>query len=88
MIDYKMGKKYTVQTAVKVRTKPSINSPQKYTQDLVGSDKRNAFDQLFAVLRPETQIVVMKVIRSNGETWIKIPSGYVLASTAKETYIG
>ena len=87
MIDYKAGKKYILKKAIKVRSKPSTNSPQKYTQDLVGSDKQNAFDQLFAVLKPDTKIVVMKVIRSNGETWIKIPSGYVLASTAKETYI-
>lgn len=87
MIDYKAGKRYILKKAIKVRSKPSVNSPQKYTAELVGADKQNAYDQLFAVLKPDTKIVAMKVIRENGETWIKIPSGFILAQTAKETYI-
>ena len=87
MINYKAGKSYILNRAIKVRTKPSINSPQKYYQDLMSQDKANAYDQLFAVLKPNTKVIAMKVIKTGNQVWIKIPSGYICAQNNKEIYI-
>lgn len=87
MIMYKVGKTYLLNRAIKVRTNPSLTSPQKYYKDLVGKDKDNAYKQLFAVLKPNTKIIAMKVVRVDDQVWIKIPSGYICAQNGKETYI-
>lgn len=87
MITYKAGKAYLLNRAIKVRTNPSLTSPQKYYKDLVGKDKSNAYNQLFAVLKPDTKIIAMKVVRVGDQVWIKIPSGYICAQSGKETYI-
>ena len=87
MIMYKVGKTYLLNRAIKVRTNPSLTSPQKYYKDLVGKDKDNAYKQLFAVLKPNTKIIVMKVVRVDDQVWIKIPSGYICTQNSKETYI-
>jgi hypothetical protein len=34
---------------------------------------------MFAVLKPNTKIVVMKVIKNGSQVWLKIPSGYICA---------
>jgi hypothetical protein len=41
---YKVGKAYLLNRAIKVRTNPSLTSPQKYYKDLVGKDKDNAYN--------------------------------------------
>lgn len=87
MVMYKAGKTYLLNRAIKVRTNPSLTSPQKYYKDLVGKDKDNAYKQLFAVLKPDTKIIAMKVVRASDQVWIKIPSGYICAQNGKETYI-
>ena len=87
MINYKPGKSYILNRAIKVRTSPSLLSPQKYYKDLMKQDQANAFDQLFAVLKPNTKVIAMKIIRVNNQVWIKIPSGYICAQNGKEIYI-
>ena len=65
MVMYKAGKTYLLNRAIKVRSNPSLTSPQKYYKDLVGKDKSNAYEQLFAVLKPDTKVIAMKVVRVN-----------------------
>lgn len=86
-IEYKAAKIYTLQKDLKVRIGPGINYPQKYYKELNSDSKKNAYDQLFAVLKAGTKVVAIKVINSNGQIWLKIPTGYVLAKTEKEIYI-
>lgn len=87
MTIYKAGKTYLLNRAIKVRSDASLISPQKYYKDLIGKDKDNAYKQLFAVLKPNTKIIAMKVVRVDDQVWIKIPSGYICAQNGKEIYI-
>ena len=87
MINYKAGKTYTLQVNVKVRNGAGQNSPQKLYEELSAAYKKNAFEQMFAVLKAGTRVVALKVINNNGEVWLKTPVGYLCAKTLKEIYI-
>ena len=79
---YKVGKNYTLQTRLKVRTGAGTNYAQKKVKNLTSGGKKAAVWKGFndgAVFEKSTVVTALQVeILSNGNIWIKVPSGWVL----------
>ena len=90
-ITYITGKNYTLQTDVNVRTGAGTNYAQKTVSQLTAGGKKAATStsgSAKATLKKGTVVTALSVIKkSNGDIWLKIPSGYVCAKYGKDTYI-
>lgn len=78
---YTKGKMYTLQEDMNVRMGSSIAAPRiavsKWTKDA----QKHATKA--GLLKKGTKVTCKAVVRNGGETWLKIPSGYVCAINAK-----
>ena len=85
---YEVGKDYKLQYSMNVRTGAGDGYRRKKRSELTADGKKHAKSGTYAVLRAGTEVTCEKVITLKcGETWIKIPSGYVCAKDAKKMYI-
>lgn len=79
---YEVGKNYTLQENVFVRTGVgTINLPKKY-EELTEDGKKHALhtnDGQIAVLKKGTVVTCLEVRKENNNIWLKIPSGFVCA---------
>ena len=84
---YQSGKTYTLQTDMKVRSGASTNDPQIKTTALLSDDKKNAYNQTYAVLKKGTKVILRGVIkRGDKEYWGKIASGYICLMSGTTKY--
>ena len=85
---YDVGKIYTLQYAMRVRTGAGTNYKQKKREELTESGKKNAKKGTYAKLKKGTKVKCQKtVVLKNGDIWMKIPSGYVCAKDKEKVYI-
>lgn len=88
---YITGKNYTLQTELKVRAGAGTNYAWKTVKQITAGGRKAATStskNAKAVLRRGTVVTALQVIqKSNGDIWLKIPSGYVCAKEGKEIYI-
>lgn len=84
---YEIGKNYTIQVDLNVRTGPTTNYRIKNYKELTLDGKRHAYKQTSAVLKPKTKVTCLDVFINNDEIWLRIPSGYVCGYYQGKTYI-
>jgi len=87
---YKVGKNYRLLYDVKVRAGAGTNYAWKKRTQLTKDGQKHAYkNNTYAVLAVGTQVTVQAVkTLSNGEIWLKIPSGWVCGVQAGKKYIG
>lgn len=84
---YVVGKTYTLQANMKVRTGASTKYRWKKKSELTKNGQANAQNQTYAVLKKGTRVTCQQVIKSGSDIWIKIPSGYVCAKLGNAIYV-
>lgn len=84
---YQVGGTYTLQNDMKVRSGAGTNYVQVKTSSLSANDKKNAYNQTYAVLKKGTKIKLKDVVKkSSTEYWGKIESGYVCLMSGSTKY--
>lgn len=88
---YKVGTNYTLQTNLKVRTGPGTNYSQKKYKNLTSGGKKAAVTKSSnagAVFKKGTVVTALEVKSlSNGNIWLRVPSGWVCAKENNKIYI-
>lgn len=83
---YSVGKTYTLQAEMKVRTGPGTTYAAKAYKDLTADGKRHDADGDGA-LDKGTVVTCKEVSVTNGDVWIKTPSGWIAAIYRGKIYI-
>lgn len=84
---YTIGKVYTLQVDLKVRSGAGTSYSWKSRSQLTENAKANSYNQSKAVLKKGTKVSVLEVKElTNGEVWGKIPSGWCLFKTSDGEY--
>lgn len=86
-----VGRTYTItaSSGLKVRTGAGTGYSQKLTTQLTASGRQNAKSGKYAVLKCGTRITVQAVkTLSNGQVWVKTPSGWICAKQGSKVYLG
>lgn len=85
-----VNKVYTLKYDLKVRSGAGTNYGWKKYSQLTADGKKHAYSSnSYAVLKVGTQVTVLEVKKlSNGEIWVRIPSGWVCAVQNGIKYIG
>lgn len=79
---YVIGKNYTLQDNMFVRTGAGTNYSIKAVRELTEDGKKHAISKNLndiAVLKKGTIVTCLEVVKENNNIWIRIPSGYVAA---------
>ena len=85
---YSVGEDYKLQDNMKVRTGAGTSYRQKKRSELTADGKKHALSGTYACLKKSTVVTCQKVVKkTNGDIWLKIPSGYVCAKQGKVIYI-
>ena len=84
---YDIGKTYTLQVDLNVRTSAGTNYPRKLYSELTPDGKNHAYKGYYAVLKNGTRVTCQSVYLKDNETWLKIPSGFVCANYKGKEYI-
>lgn len=80
---YKVGKTYTLQTALKVRKGAGTNTRWLKRSELTADAKKSAQSGTYAVLNKGTKVTCQKV----SGNWIKIPSGWICCKSGNSVYV-
>lgn len=85
---YTVGEDFKLQANMKVRTGAGTSYRQKKRSELTADGKKHALSGTYACLKTGTVVTCQKVVKkTNGDIWLKIPSGYVCAKQGKVIYI-
>lgn len=84
---FEVGKVYTLQVNLNVRTGAGTNYQNKKYSELTQDGKKHALNQVNAVLKKGTKVTCKRVIEKNDEIWLQIPSGYVCGIYKGKVYI-
>lgn len=84
---YVVGRSYTLQANMKVRTGAGTRYRWKRRSELTADGRKNSQNTAYAVLRKGTKVTCQAVVRSGSYVWLKIPSGYVCAGQGNIIYI-
>ena len=84
---YQIGKTYTLQTNLKVRTGPGTGYRQKQRSELSADGQKNAKVGIMATLKKGTKVTVKEVTETDAYTWIRVPSGWLCAIENGKKYI-
>lgn len=82
-VKYTVGKTYTLQDNMKVRTSGSTSARQLKRSELTADGKKNALSGTYAVLKKGTKVTCLQI---KGD-WMKIPSGWVCCKEGTKIYI-
>lgn len=85
--NYFKGGTYTVNANLHVRTGPSTNYRIKNYNELTEDGKKHAYNQQKAVLKKGTRVTVLEIYNTFGDTWIRIPSGYIAGIYQNKKYV-
>lgn len=85
--EYKVGSTYTLTTNVKVRAKAGTDERRKKTSELTTDGKKHALKQENATLKEGTKVTVQEVKTVDGDTWVRIPSGWICAVYNRDKYL-
>lgn len=84
---FDIGKTYTTQVDLNVRTGAGTNYRIKRYNELTTDGKNHAYKQVYAVLKKGTRVTCQGIYLKNDEIWIKIPSGFICANYHGKEYI-
>lgn len=85
--NYKVGSTYTLNTNVKVRAKAGTDERRKKTSELSADGRKHALKQENATLKEGTKVTVQEVKTVDGDTWVRIPSGWICAVYNGDKYL-
>lgn len=85
--EYKVGATYTLTTNVKVRKGAGTDEKRKKTSELTADGRKHALDQENATLKEGTKVTVQEVKTVDGDTWVRIPSGWICAKYNGDKYL-
>lgn len=83
---YKVGNTYTLQSNMVVRTGAGTNYRAKNHSELTADGKKHDKDKN-GCLDKGTKITCKQVKKSNGDIWIKCPSGWIAAYYKKKVHV-
>lgn len=83
---YQVGKVYTLQDEMNVRTGPGTNYRKKTRAELTAGARANDRDKDGA-LDKGTRITCQAIARNGNSIWIKCPSGYICGYNGKDVYV-
>ena len=86
-VKFTVGKTYTTQVNLKVRTGAGTDKSQKKTSQLTEDGQKNALKQELAVLKKGTKVTCKAVKNIDDEVWIQIPSGWIAGYYDKKQYV-
>lgn len=86
-VKFTVGKTYTTQVNLKVRTGAGTDKSQKKTSQLTEDGQKNALKQELAVLKKGTKVTCKSVKNIDDEVWIQIPSGWIAGYYDKKQYV-
>lgn len=86
-VKFTVGKTYTTQVNLKVRTGAGTDKSQKKTSQLTVDGQKNALKQELAVLKKGTKVTCKAVKNIDDEVWIQIPSGWIAGYYDKKQYV-
>ena len=86
-VKFVVGKTYTTQVNLKVRTGAGTDKSQKKTSQLTEDGQKNALKQELAVLKKGTKVTCKAVKNIDDEVWIQIPSGWIAVYYDKKQYV-
>lgn len=72
--NYEVGKTYTTQVDLNVRTGAGTNNAIKKYSDLTNDGKNHAYKQNYACLKSQTKVTCLEIRKIGNEIWLKIPS--------------
>ena len=84
---YIIGKVYTLQVNLNVRTGVGTDKKQKLFSELTKDGQKHAFNQKLAVLKKGTRVTCLNLIIENNNIWMQIPSGFICANYNGKEYI-
>ena len=85
--NYIVEHNYTLNVDLHVRTGPSTNYRIKNYNELTTDGKKHAYNQQKAVLKKGTVVTVLGVYNNEGDTWLRIPSGYIAGIYQNKKYV-
>lgn len=86
-VSYTVGKTYTTQVDLKVRTGAGTNYAQKKKSQLTADGQKNALNETYAVLKRGTKVTVQQVKTVGTDIWLKIPSGWIAGYYDGDLYV-
>lgn len=84
---YKVGKVYTLQANMNVRTGAGTGYRKKKRSELTANARAHCTGSKSAVLRRGTRVTCKAVVKNGNDIWLRIPSGYVCAKKGSKIYI-
>lgn len=78
---YEKGKTYVLREDMNVRMSASAKAPKVSVRKWSKDAQKHATKG--GLLKKGTKVTVIAVVKNSGETWLKIPSGYVCAVNSK-----
>lgn len=84
---FEIGKTYTLQVDLNVRTGAGTFYSIKKYQDLTKDGKNHAYKQNYACLKRGTRVTVLDVIKVGNDIWLKIPSGFIAGFYHGKIYV-
>ena len=85
--NYIVEHNYTLNVDLHDRTGPSTNYRIKNYNELTTDGKKHAYNQQKAVLKKGTVVTVLGVYNNEGDTWLRIPSGYIAGIYQNKKYV-
>lgn len=85
--DYIIGKTYTLQVNLNVRTGAGTSYKNKKYAELTKDGRKHALNISNAVLKRGTKVTCLKVIKVKDEIWLEIPSGFICAKYGDKVYV-
>lgn len=84
---YSIGKTYELQVNLNVRYSAGLEYGIKKYSELTPDGKRHSTNKIFATLKKGTRVTCQAITFKDGNTWMKIPSGYVCAIYNNKIYV-
>lgn len=86
-VSYTVGRSYTLQTDLKVRTGAGTNYAQKKRSQLSADGKSHAQLGIYAVLKKGTVVTVNEIKKVGNDIWLRIPSGWIAGYYQGNLYV-
>ena len=84
---YVVGRTYTLQANMKVRSGAGTRYRWKRRSEITADGRANSQNTAYAVLKKGTKVTCQAISRSGADIWIKIPSGYICAKQGNAVYV-
>ena len=84
---YQVGNVYETLFPLNVRAGAGTEYRIKLYDELTYDGKKHAYNQYYGVLKPNTKVTCLATIKTNDQTWLKIPSGFICAKNGEKIYV-